>query len=64
MNFSRGGDQADEELVIPRGDLTSEAHGVLAGSLPDQVMGHVFDGGKIGRSVIGPDAALVVAEDQ
>jgi hypothetical protein len=29
---------------------------------PDQVEGHVFDGGEVGWCVIGADAALVVAE--
>jgi hypothetical protein len=27
-------------------------------------MGHVFDGGEVGRRVIDSDAALVVAEEQ
>ena len=57
------GDEVCEEVVVPRGDLAPETQGVLAGSLPDQVVGHVFDGGEISRSVIGSDAALVVAED-
>src|ERR1035437_8796838 len=57
------GDEACEEIVVPGGDLTPESQGVLAGSLSDEIMGHVFDGGKIGWGVIGSNAALVVAED-
>lgn len=37
--------------------------GVLAGSLSNEVVGHVFDCGEIGGRVIGSEAALVVAED-
>ena len=35
-------DEADEEFVIPRGDLTSEADGVLGFGPSDEVEGHVF----------------------
>src|SRR5208282_5361468 len=57
------GDQACEKVVIPRGNLSPAAQGVLTGSLPEQVVGHVFKGGEISRGMIGPDAALVIAED-
>src|SRR5208283_296132 len=57
------GDEAREKVVIPCCDLAPAAQGVLAGNLSEQVMGHVFNGGEIGRGVIGPDAALVIAED-
>src|SRR5208282_2862847 len=57
------GDEAREKVVIPCGDLAPAAQGVLAGNLSEQVMGYVFNGGEIGRGVIGPDAALVIAED-
>src|SRR5208283_3514113 len=57
------GDEAREKVVIPCCDLAPAAQGVLAGNLSEQVMGHVFNGGEIGRGVIGPDAALVIAAD-
>ena len=57
------GDEACKEVIIPSGDLAAEAQGVLAGSLSDEVLGEVFDSGEIGRSVIGADAAFIVAED-
>src|ERR1019366_4457242 len=62
VNFSCS-DEACEKVVIPGCDLAPETQRVLAGNLSEQVMGHVFDGGEIGRGVIGSDAALVVAED-
>src|SRR5271166_1720712 len=62
VNILRG-DQACEKVVIPRGNLSPAAQGVLTGSLPEQVVSHVFKGGEISRGVIGPDAALVIAED-
>ena len=36
---------------------------ILAGSPSHQVVRHVFDGGEVGGSVFGSDAAFVVAED-
>ena len=36
---------------------------VLAWRLSDQVVGHVLDGGEVGRGVVGSDPALVIAED-
>src|SRR6201981_2937017 len=56
-------DEAGQEVVVPRGDFALEAEAVLAGRPADQVEGHVLDGGEIGGSVIGPNAALVIAED-
>jgi hypothetical protein len=56
------GDEACEKVIIPGGDFASETEGVLARGSSDQVEGHVLDGGKVGRSVIGTDAAFVVAE--
>jgi len=57
------GDEAGEEVVVTGGDLAAETQCVLAKRLADQVVGHVFDGGEIGRRMIGSDPALVVAED-
>jgi hypothetical protein len=31
--------------------------------MSEQVLGHVFDGGEIGRSVIGPNPTFIIAED-
>ena len=56
-------DEAGQEVVVPRGDFALEAEAVLAGRPADQVEGHVLDGGEIGGSVIGPNAAFVIAED-
>ena len=56
-------DKACEEVVVPSGDFSFEAQAVLSGGPSDQVVGHVFYGGEVGGSVIGADAAFVVAED-
>jgi hypothetical protein len=50
VKFSRD-NKACEEIVIP------------CGGLAQQVLGDVFDGGEIGRGMVGSDAALVVAKD-
>jgi hypothetical protein len=55
-------DEACEEVVVPSGDFAAEADGILAWSSSDQVEGHMLDGGEVGGSVIGADAAFVVAE--
>jgi hypothetical protein len=39
-----------------------EADGILAWGSSDQVEGHMLDGSEVGGSVIGSDAAFVVAE--
>ena len=57
------GDEACEKVVVPCGDLSFKSHAVLAGSFSDQVVGDVLYGGEIGRRVIRPDTAFVVAED-
>ena len=57
------GDEACEEVVVPGGGFALEAEGVLAGGFTDQVVGHVLEGGEVGGSVLGSDAAFVVAED-
>ena len=56
-------DKTCEEVVVPSGDFSFEAQAVLSGGPSDQVVGHVFYGGEVGGSVIGADAAFVVAED-
>src|SRR5271165_4882406 len=58
------GDEAFEEVVVPRGDLAPEAQGMLAGSLSDQVVGHVFYGGEIGGRMLGSDPARPCCIDQ
>ncbi len=57
------GNEAGEEFVIPGGDLAPAAQRGLGGRLPEQVMGDVFNGGEIGRSMVGSDTALVIAKD-
>ena len=57
------GDQAGEEVVIPAGSLSFEPQGGFAGCEPDQVMGHMLDGAKIGWSMVGAQPALVIAKD-
>ena len=57
------GDETCEEVFVPGGDATLDAQAVLSGSSAQQVAGHVFDGGEVGRRVVLSDAALVVAED-
>ena len=47
------GDEACEERVVPSGDFAAEAQGVLAGSVAQEVVGHVLDGGEVGRGTIG-----------
>src|SRR4051794_8805950 len=61
VNFS-GGDEAYEEGVVPCGDLAPQAHGIFGLGLSEQVVGHVPEGGEVGGSVLGADAAFVVAE--
>src|SRR4051812_21598963 len=56
-------DEAGEVVVVPCGDLSPEAEGVLAGGSARQVQRHVFDGGEVGWGVVGSDAAFVIAED-
>ena len=41
---------------------TRQAHGIFAGSCPEQIQGHMFDGGEVSRSVIGADSAFVVPQ--
>src|SRR5215831_11903299 len=55
-------DEACEEVVIPSGDFAAEAERIFARGSPDQVEGHVLDGGEVGRGVIGADTAFVIAE--
>jgi hypothetical protein len=57
------GDETCEEFVVPSGGLASEAYAVLAGGSADQVVSHVFDGGEIGRRMVGAQPAFVVAEN-
>jgi hypothetical protein len=57
------GNKACKEIVIPAGDLAPKAEGVFSRGSSDQIVGHVFDGGEIGGSVIGADTALVIPED-
>jgi hypothetical protein len=57
------GDETCEEFVVPSGGLASEAYAVLAGGSADQVVSHVFDGGEIGRSMVGAQPAFVVTEN-
>jgi hypothetical protein len=57
------GDEACEELVVPCGHFAFAAEAVFAGSFSDEVEDDVRDGGEIAVCVIGPDTALVVAED-
>lgn len=55
-------DEAFEEVVVPRGGFTLQAHGALCGGVSHQVARHVFYRGEVGGSVILADAAFVVAE--
>jgi hypothetical protein len=57
------GDQICEEVVVPCGDLSSEAHGVLAWRISDEVVGHMLDGGEVGWRMLGSDAAFIVSKD-
>src|SRR4051795_3311004 len=41
-------DEANEVVVVPCGDLSPEAEGVLAGGSARQVQRHMFDGGEDG----------------
>ena len=52
----------DEVVVVPSGGFALESQGSLSWRQSDQVVCHVFDGAEVGRSVIGSQAALVVAE--
>src|SRR3954469_23321889 len=54
---------AGEVVVVPCGDLSPEAEGVLAGGCARQVQRHVVDGGEVGWGVVGSDAASVITED-
>src|SRR4051812_34483905 len=56
-------DEVGEVVVVPCGNLSPEAYGVLAGRSARQVQRHVFDGGEVGGGVVGSDAAFIVAED-
>src|SRR5215467_1224258 len=55
-------DEACEEFVVPSGDFSTEPERILAGGSSDQVEGHMFNSGEVGRGMIGADAAFVVAE--
>ena len=55
-------DETCEKVIIPGGDFAAEAEGIFTGGSPDQVEGHVLDGGEVGRGVIGADAAFIVTE--
>ena len=57
------GEEACEESSSQAAVLRLRRSKVLASGFSDEVLGHVFDGGEVGGSVIGADAALVVAED-
>jgi hypothetical protein len=57
------GDEACQELIVPRGHFAFEAEAVFARSFSDEVEGDVLDGGEIGGCVFGSDTAFVVAED-
>src|SRR6266550_4437311 len=57
------GDETCEKFVVPCGNFSFKAQAVFAGGLSDQVEGHVFYGGEVGRGVIGSDAAFVIAKD-
>src|SRR5450759_4423429 len=57
------GDEACEEVVVPCGDFAPQADGVFAGSFSDQVEGHVLQSGEVGGSMIGTDAAFIIAEN-
>ncbi|MBC7950915.1 MAG: hypothetical protein H7Z12_03720, partial [Rhodospirillaceae bacterium] len=46
------GDEACEEIVIPGGDLSAETQGIFAGGSSQQIMGHVLDGGEVGRTYL------------
>jgi hypothetical protein len=60
VNESRN-DEACEEFVIRRGDFSSNPKRIFARRSTEQVAGHAFDGGEIGRRMIGSDPALVMA---
>src|SRR5262252_7426512 len=55
-------DETCEKVVIPGGDFAAETERIFARGSPDQVEGHVLDGGEVGRGVIGADTAFIVAE--
>jgi hypothetical protein len=57
------GNETGQEIVIPSGRLALAAQGVLSRCIAEQILRHVLDGGEIGRSVFGPNPALVIAED-
>ena len=57
------GDETCEKFVVPCGNFSLKAQAVFARGLSDQVEGHVFYGGEVGRGVIGSDAAFVIAKD-
>lgn len=61
MNGLRG-KEACEEVFIPGGDHAAEAEGVFAGGLSDEVVGHVPDGGEVGRRMLATQPAFVGAE--
>src|SRR3954464_4256610 len=56
-------DEAGEVVVVPCGNLSPEAEGVLAVGCARQVQRHMLDGGEVGWGVVGSDAAFIVAED-
>src|SRR3954467_13929188 len=55
--------EAGEVVIVPCGDLSPEAEGVLAGRSAREVQRHVLDDGEVGWGVVGSDAAFVIAED-
>ena len=57
------GDEACKEVVVPCGDFALKTEGVLSGGPSDEVVGHVLEGGEVGRRIVGSNAAFVVAED-
>ncbi len=55
-------DKACENVVIPRGGLSSGAQGVSVYWPSQQVTGHMLDHCDVCGSIFGPDAAFIIAK--
>ena len=55
-------DETCEVFIVPTGGFAFEAHGMFDRRRPIEVVGRVPQRREVGRGVLGPDAASIIAE--
>ena len=55
-------DETCEVFIVPTGGFAFEVYGIFGGRPPLKVVGHMPQLREVGRGVLGPDAAFIIAE--